>query len=234
MVCKCCRLSSYIRCLQALNFCTLTGPASIFWPATNHHKQNARAVLFHIIAQPANVHYSVVFFGTRSRTLNHERKAVWEVQMVLSLTPQHSDHSQGACTYGQCGPFLLWRRWHRKKKEKKRPSLQTAKANTQTVVTLRVSNPSFLLLGACSPRKIKAFSAELIISCCYVRLFWGQLLKCKCKLFKVFYFIQLLFWLHTLDALTTRVSKSFNVQECIVLLVKSLSLLHYNIRSRSN
>lgn len=87
-----------------------------FSSATNHHKQNTRAVSFHIIAQPENVHYALVLLGARSRTLNHERKAVWEVQMVLSLTPQHSDHSQGACTYRQCRPFLLWRRWHRKKK----------------------------------------------------------------------------------------------------------------------
>ena len=84
--------------------------------ATNHHKQNSRAVSFHIIAQPENVHYALVFLGIRTRTLNHERKAVWEVQMVLSLTPQHSDHSQGACTYRQCRPFLPWRRWHRKKR----------------------------------------------------------------------------------------------------------------------
>lgn len=53
-------------------------------------------------------------------TLSCERKAVWEVQMVLSLMPQHSDHSQGACMYGQCGPFLLRYRWHCKKKKKKR------------------------------------------------------------------------------------------------------------------
>lgn len=154
-----------------------------FCSATNHHKQNPRAVSFHIIAQPENVHYVLVFLGARTRTLNHERKAVWEVQMVLSLTPQHSDHSQGACTYRQCGPFLLWCRWHRKKnkqKKKKRPSLQTPKANTQTVVTLWVPNPSFLLLGACCLRKIKAFS--LMFGCCRTRSFW-YLLKCKCTLF---------------------------------------------------
>lgn len=41
---------------------------------TNHHKQNTRAVSFHIIAQPENVHYALVFLGARSRTLNHKRK----------------------------------------------------------------------------------------------------------------------------------------------------------------
>lgn len=157
----------------------LSSGRSVFCSATNHHKQNTGAVWFHIIAQPENVYYALIFLGARSTTLNHERKAVWEVQMVLSLTPQHSDHSQGACTYRQCRPFLLWRRWHRKKK---RPSLQTPKANTQTVVTLRVPNPSFLLLGACCPSKIKAFS----LNWCFhavMHAHFGQLLKCKWKLF---------------------------------------------------
>lgn len=118
-----------------------------------------KAVSFHIIAQPENVHYVLVFLGTRTRTLNHGRKAVWEVQMVLSLTPLHSDHSWGACMYRQCGSFLLWRRWHRKKKErKKRGLLCKHQKQTQTAVTLRVPNPSFLLLGTCCPRKIKAVS----------------------------------------------------------------------------
>lgn len=51
-------------------------------------------------------------------TLSRERKAVWEVQMVLSLMPQHSDHSRGPCMYRQCRPFLLRCRWHGKKKKK--------------------------------------------------------------------------------------------------------------------
>lgn len=102
-----------------------------FCSATNHHKQNPRAVSFHIIAQPENVHYVLVFLGARTRTLNHERKAVWEVQMVLSLTPQHSDHSQGACTYRQCGPFLPWCRWHRKKNKQKKEK-EAFSANTKS------------------------------------------------------------------------------------------------------
>lgn len=163
----------------ALNFCTFPRPASVLAPPQTITNKTRRAVSFHIIAQPENVHYALVFLGAQSRTLNHERKAVWEVQMVLSLTPQHSDHSQGACTYRQCRPFLLWRRWHRKKK--KRPSLQTAKANTQTVVTLRVPNPSFLLLGACCPSKIKAVSLNWCFHAVMHALF-GQLLRCKWKL----------------------------------------------------
>lgn len=169
----------------ALNFCTFPRAGQSFCSATNHHKQNTRAVSFHIIAQPENVHYALVFLGAQSTTLNHERKAVWEVQMVLSLTPQHSDHSQGACTYRQCRPFLLRRRWHRKKK---RPSLQTPRANTQTVVTLRVPNPSFLLLAACCPSEIK----ETSLNWCFhaiMHAHFGQLLKCKWKLFQMLYFI---------------------------------------------
>lgn len=94
-----------------------------FCSTTNHHKQKTKAVSFHIIAQPENVHYVLVFLGTRTRTLNHGRKPVWEVQMVLSLTPLHSDHSWGVCMYRQCRSFLLWRRWHRKKKRQKKRGL---------------------------------------------------------------------------------------------------------------
>lgn len=137
----------------------LSSDQLVFCLTTNHHKQKMKAVSFRIIAQPENVHYILVFLGTQTRTLNHGRKALCEVQMVLSLTPLHSDHSWGACMYRQCRSFLPWRRWHRKKKkEKKRPSLQTPKANTQTVLPLRLPNPSFLLLGAWCPRKIKAVS----------------------------------------------------------------------------
>lgn len=150
-------------------------PALCHWPSRARHISNS---LSHDDgARECPLHSC---FPWRT-TLSHERKAVWEVQMVLSLMHQHSDHSQGACTYGQCGPFLLWCRWHCKKKktkEGKKPSLQTPKANTQTAATLRVPNPSFLLLGVCCPRKIKAFSLQWSFHAVRHACF-GQLLKCK-------------------------------------------------------
>ena len=170
-----------------LNFCTFLRLSSACSATNPSQTKHEGSLVSHNCSARKCPLRSCFAWRTESRTLNHERKAVWEVQMVLSLTPQHSDHSQGACMYRQCWPFLQRRRWHRKKKkekEKKRPSLQTPKANTQTVVTRRVPNPSFLLLGACCPCKIKAVS----LNWCFhavMHAHSGQLLKCKLKLFDI-------------------------------------------------
>lgn len=102
--------------------------------------------------------------------------------MVLSLTPPHSDHSQGACMYRQCRPFLLWCRWHRKKK-KKAFSVNTKSKHTNSGDPPS-PHPSFLLLGTCCPRKIKAFSLMWHFHA-VMHAHLRQLLKCKWKLFCV-------------------------------------------------
>ena len=77
--------------LTAMNFCTFGHIACRVLPRREIiPKQNpAQSTVSHIIAQPENVHYAaLVFLGAGYQELySMKAKAVWEVQMVLSLVP---------------------------------------------------------------------------------------------------------------------------------------------------